>query len=78
MRRGLIRSICVSVVLWPLVTWGSEAVSLERNLSLMGTYVHIAVTAPTRERAAVASERIVKELEAADAELSTWKSESPL
>ncbi|MBK7891899.1 MAG: FAD:protein FMN transferase [Bdellovibrionales bacterium] len=52
--------------------------SLERNLSLMGTYVHIAVTAPTRERAAVASERIVKELEATDAELSTWKSESPL
>ena len=58
--------------------FGSEPVSLERNLSLMGTYVHIAVTAPTRERAAEASERIVKELEATDAELSTWKSDSPL
>lgn len=78
MRRRLIQSICVSIVLWPLVGWGSVPVSLERNLSLMGTYVHIAVKAPTREQAVVTSERIIEELEETEAELSTWKIESPL
>lgn len=57
---------------------GAEQVSVDRNLSVMGTYVHIAVTAPTRERAVAVSERVVKELEATEAELSTWRSESAL
>lgn len=80
MRRVALRILIYAAIglgAWPAYS-GAEQVSVDRNLSLMGTYVHIAVKASTRERAVATSERVVKELEATEAELSTWKSDSAL
>lgn len=52
--------------------------AVERRLSLMGSWLRISLEAPTRAEALAVSERIVRELEAAEARLSTWRPDSEL
>lgn len=59
-----------------VVARASMPVSIERNLSIMGTYIHIEVKAINRERALAVSDRVIAEIERADHELSTWKVDS--
>ncbi|HEX4952736.1 MAG TPA: FAD:protein FMN transferase [Thermoanaerobaculia bacterium] len=56
----------------------AERVEVERRLSLMGTEARIWVEGPDREVALAASEVAIRELEAAEARLSTWRAESEL
>lgn len=51
---------------------------VERCLGMMGTTLRIAVEAERRDTALRASERAVRVLEAAEARLSTWRSDSEL
>lgn len=51
---------------------------VERVLGLMGTVLSLEVESPTRADALEASERAVRELESAQARLSTWRDDSEL
>jgi len=51
---------------------------VERRLSLMGTWLRISLEAPTRTEALAISEELLRELEAAEARLSTWRDDSEL
>lgn len=52
--------------------------TVERRVMLMGTSLDIAVEATDRETGLAASERAVQALEAAEARLSTWRSDTEL
>lgn len=76
-----------SLALWAGIAWttaaaavvgDATAVTVERHLALMGTEVRIAVMAADRAAALTASERVVRELEAANDRLSTWSDDSEL
>lgn len=54
------------------------AETVERQLYLMGTQLHLAVTAHSREQAEQAAEAAVRELEATERRLSTWREGSEL
>lgn len=57
---------------------GAVGHAVERRLYLMGTEASLRVEASTRARALAAAEAAVNALEAAEARLSTWTSESEL
>lgn len=58
----------------PIVAWER----IERRLALMGTWLRISLEAPTRAEALAISEQVLRELEAAEARLSTWRDDSEL
>jgi FAD:protein FMN transferase len=53
-------------------------VTAERRVAAMGTLFGVEAKAATRERALAASEAAIHEIEAAEALLSTWRSDTPL
>ncbi len=57
---------------------GPEAGRLERTVAVMGTVLTVLVEAPDQASALAASERAVRAVEAAEARLSTWRSDSEL
>ncbi|MDL2716221.1 MAG: FAD:protein FMN transferase [Acidobacteriota bacterium] len=52
--------------------------TLTRHLAAMGTVFSLAVAAPSRDAALVASEQAVRAVEAAESLLSTWRDDTPL
>jgi len=50
---------------------------VERRVSVMGTVLQVAVTAPTRDRGLEASERAIREIQRVEDLLTTWR-DSPL
>jgi thiamine biosynthesis lipoprotein len=74
-----VRALLVALPLLGACAGGpSPAATVERRLTLMGTALEIAVEAPDRQAALAASERAVAALEAAEARLSTWRSDTEL
>lgn len=56
----------------------SAPATVERRLAAMGTWLTVEVVADDRGRALAASEAAVRAIEAAEARLSTWRSDSEL
>jgi thiamine biosynthesis lipoprotein len=52
--------------------------TITRHLAVMGTALALALSAPTREAALLASEAGVREIERIEALLSTWREDTPL
>lgn len=75
--------LCALAACAPAVSGGGPATSqggelLERRVMVMGTSLDLAVEATSRDLALAASERAVRAMEAAEARLSTWRSDSEL
>ncbi len=73
--RVTVLRLCLHSLLFPALLAAETA---ERQLYLMGTQLHLAVTATTREQAEQAAEAAVRELEATERRLSTWREGSEL
>jgi thiamine biosynthesis lipoprotein len=77
-RRAVALAVIVSGAALLGAPRAAAAVTVERELAMMGTVLRMTIGADTRPAALAASERAVQALEAAEARLSTWRDDTEL
>ncbi len=78
--QALLVLTCVLVIDVPadLAAHRAGLVTAERHLTVMGTSLHVAVSARNREAALAASESAIAEVQRVENLLTTWRDDSPL
>lgn len=77
-RRAAVLVVVVAAGVLSGMPGAASAVTLERELAMMGTWLRMTITADTREAALAASESALRALDAAATRLSTWRADTEL